>query len=465
MPDGLDLLPLAPRGLFGRRPECNAFVELHNGLVAAWPSADFGPDDRERIGRDFGLDLRHTFAAERADLYRTFLERVVSRSPDLSDASLLRALAHVEATLAVRPDALARIHADAFGTAAREALADAHLAPDESAALESLREALGVNERRAAVLLREVCLETVQAAIGHALADGVLSPDERADVRRIADGLGVTLSDETRAVLDDADRRDAIQTKPMPRTHVPLPHRFRGERGHADAEVTWWATSSRDVQTAANRAGPAGALGWAHLPRGWRNDTHQGTVVLTSLRVVLCTHPGEESWLLDDGLTVTAFADGFALVHPHTKKAVAVRTADRRLADLVERAASARADAEAVCIAAQWAESLGERRGVDAAYVVVEALRILVSPDGPSVRGPLLWSPLGLALGSSWGIQFADGARLRQVPRGTIERVRRHGVFVEVFRHNRQPIVVRARSDHDSARLYAVLTSHVPPTP
>ena len=48
----MDLLPYDPPGLFGREPERNAFVELHNGVVAALDApGDFGPADAERIGR------------------------------------------------------------------------------------------------------------------------------------------------------------------------------------------------------------------------------------------------------------------------------------------------------------------------------------------------------------------------------------------------------------------------------
>ncbi|MCA1481925.1 hypothetical protein, partial [Bradyrhizobium sp. NBAIM08] len=58
----LELLEPEPAGLFGREPAFNAFVELHNLVVAGADATggsgliDFGPEDADRIARERGVD-------------------------------------------------------------------------------------------------------------------------------------------------------------------------------------------------------------------------------------------------------------------------------------------------------------------------------------------------------------------------------------------------------------------------
>ena len=65
----LDLLPYEEAGRFGREPEINAFVELHNLIAAAESPMDFSEGDRDRIGREYGVDLQTAFLPERVGLY------------------------------------------------------------------------------------------------------------------------------------------------------------------------------------------------------------------------------------------------------------------------------------------------------------------------------------------------------------------------------------------------------------
>ena len=231
-----DLLSPEPPGRFGAEPDRNAFVELHNLIAAAETPAEFGPGDRDRIGRRHGVDLGRTFLSERRDLYgRLLRDRLADGDLDGDDR---HALAHVAETLALTPADTLADHRRAFGDVVTDALDDDCLSVDERLILYKLQHTLGLDPRIAdgayGVLARERLLKTV----AQKLCDGVLSPDEEAEIAAVAADLSVGVPPEIAAMLDAARVRWQIRHGALPTVEVPTGV-ARGEVGRYRTAARW----------------------------------------------------------------------------------------------------------------------------------------------------------------------------------------------------------------------------------
>ena len=255
-------------------------------MVAAADSlAAFGPDDRDRISRQRGVDLEARYPDERRALYQDVLEaRLADGDLDANDRSVL---AHVADTLALTPADLRPVHERAFGIAVADALEDGRLAVEERLLLYKLQHALDLDPRLAsgayAVLARERLVELVAKALG----DGLLSPDEEAHILEAAAALDVEVPADLEALLDGArsgwEARSGAGRPPAP---VALAKRERA-RYQTGA---WWrlARPSKLTAWAGYAAVQAGQTqGLVVPPSVLKGESWSGSATVTDRRLVL----------------------------------------------------------------------------------------------------------------------------------------------------------------------------------
>ena len=302
----LDLLPVEEAGRFGREPDLNAFVELHNLIAAAESPADFSEGDRDRIGREHGVDLRTAFLAERVGLYaRLFDDGVESDGPDPV------ALGAVARTLALDPADVRTVHERAFGQAVEAALADDCLTVEERLHLYGLQTALGLSPERASALVEAPARERLLRVVARVLCDGELPPEQAAEVARAVEALGVGLDAPLSAMLDAAAARWRLMSAPMPvvQTGVRLAD---GETAHAVVPARW-ANTRWDAMQRLFEEGFTSAP-TAEQPVPWRrlaSPLRTGRIVLTSQRLVLLhTERPSRSVRLAGIREAVAFRDG-----------------------------------------------------------------------------------------------------------------------------------------------------------
>ena len=304
----LDLLAPEPAPLFGGPPARNAYVELHNLIAAAESPADFGPRDRDRIGRRHGVDLTSSFLAERVALYRVLLDdRLRAGDLDRTDRALLD---HVAETLALKGADRRPVHERAFGRAVEQAIADDALSDDERRLLYTLQHTLGFDPRLADGVYGVLARQRLAAAVAEALADGELTPDEAAEVDRLRASLDVDLPPRLASVLAEASARWASRHAPLPRADVGTGG-LQGEVGHLRIpSAWWWAVDGSRLAAASPRHREAletGRTSGLRVPeRALAARTETGVVVVTDRRTVLLPAAGGE-----DDVPHYALADVF----------------------------------------------------------------------------------------------------------------------------------------------------------
>lgn len=201
----LDLLDYAPPGRFGREPEGNAWVELHNLVAAAVGPHELGPEDLDRISRRRGVDLRHGFLAERLGLYQRVLDHRIAQG-QLTEADR-REIAHLARTLALAPNDLRVVHERTFGKAVSEAIADERLSVEERLLLYTLQHTLDLDPAVADAAYGILARERLLLTVARALCDGSLSPDEAAAIQRVRGDLSVELPSTVEEMLGQAAAR------------------------------------------------------------------------------------------------------------------------------------------------------------------------------------------------------------------------------------------------------------------
>lgn len=282
----MDLLPYDPPGLFGRETERNAFVELHNGVVAALDApGDFGPADADRIGRERGVDLRQAFFDERLGFYVQLFEE--TRAAGL-DAQALRRLAAAADTLALTTADLAPLHERIYGDAVATVLEDDRLSVDERLHLYALQTALGLGPGRAEALYHAPARARLLRRIARALSDGEMPPDQAEEVAAAAHALAVPIDAALGAMLATALSRWTARTGPLPVLTDPIVPMRSGETAHLDVPVQWAQVRSDDLRDALS-----GRLSRDPTPQQ-RLPTHDlvqtlrpARLVVTSTRLVL----------------------------------------------------------------------------------------------------------------------------------------------------------------------------------
>ncbi len=306
----MDLLPTAPPDLFGREPERNAFVELHNLVVAgADTPADYGPADADRIARERGIDLRTAFRDERLALYEGLFGEALARGA--LDDHQCRVLTRAAETLALTAADVQPVHERAFGDAVTVALTDDCLSVGERLHLYALQLALGLDPTRARAATDAPARARLLRVVARVLCDGELSPDEAADVAGAARALGVTVGPDLVAMLDAAANRWKIRSAPMPDLHVQI-RLGPNETAHADVPARW-ADKRSDALRSAFVDGVSNA-DTRHQRFPWdrfMSPLRPGRIVLTSQRLVLLDAERPTRYVpLASVQDIVVFADG-----------------------------------------------------------------------------------------------------------------------------------------------------------
>jgi hypothetical protein len=302
----LDLLAPEPPDRWGREPDVNAFVELHNLIAAAESPADVSDADTDRISREHGVDLRTDFRDERVGLYLRLFEAAGSETG--FTAAALRRLAPVARVLALAPADVRAVHTRAFGSAVDDALADDCLTVEERLHLYALQQSLGLDETTAAQTVEARAQARLLHAVARALCDGRLAPDEAAAIAEAAHALGVSVPDEIALMLNRAASAWEA-TAPLP-VLSPSIRLSPGEHEHARLTAGWARKRSDSLRDAfaggVAVSSPRDAFPWDRFMTPMR----RGDIVLTSLRLVLIdTERATEYVRLADVRDVTAFSD------------------------------------------------------------------------------------------------------------------------------------------------------------
>lgn len=324
----IDLLTPARAQRNGREPERNAFVELHNVIVSARSLADFGPSDRDRIGRQRGVDLQHAFLDDRRGLYQQVLKRRLSDDDlDQDDRAIL---AHLAETLALSTADLRPVHERAFGEVVLDAIADDCLSIEERLLVLKLQHTLGLDPRVADgaydVLARERLLKTV----ARALCDGSLSPEEEAEIEATAQALSTEVPVDIRTMLDAARTRWKLRSGTVG-ADVAL-KLGAGEDGRFEAPAAWrFAHAGRLAEWAGYAAVQSGRTSGLLIPPSvLRGAERSGTVSVTSRRLVLTpTHGLPDEIKLDAIAQTLRFRNG-TIVRLHNERRYFVDAGDGR---------------------------------------------------------------------------------------------------------------------------------------
>jgi hypothetical protein len=282
----LDLLhPEAP-SRFGTVPRRNAYVELHNLIVAAGSLAEYGPSDRVRISRRHGVDLAVEFADERRALYQHLLDdRLANGDLDAEDRHLL---GHLAATLALTAEALRPAHERAFGTSVSEAVSDDCLSVEERLLLYKLQHLLGLDPRLADGAYDVLARERLMKTIAGALCDGLLAPEEEAEIERVRAALSLDIPVEVRRMLDYARERWTVRRGELPTAEVGI-DLAAGEIGRMRARARWSPLDIRRFQRHVGEVAlQSGRTAGLHVPSHvLRGDARSGDVILTDRRLIL----------------------------------------------------------------------------------------------------------------------------------------------------------------------------------
>ena len=307
----MDLLAPLPPDRWGREPDVNAFVELHNLVAAAESVYDIGPADAERIGRERGVDLRTDFRDERVGLYVHLFQDAEARGGLTAEG--LRRLGHLARTLALVPSDVQMLHTQAFGEAVETALEDDCLTVEERLHLYALQQMLGLDTEQAAGTVLTAARRRLLMTVARVLCDGLLSPDEAADVAQAVRALGIVMPAEIAAMLNRAASawEDAA---PLPAVSTAL-RLSEGETAYADLAATWAFKRADALERAV--AGAISDAPLAAMAFPWDtflSPVRTGRLVVTGYRLVLLDDARPTQTIpLATVVELAAFADALVL--------------------------------------------------------------------------------------------------------------------------------------------------------
>lgn len=442
----LDLLPAAPPDRFGREPDLNAFVELHNLIAAAESPMDFGPADADRISRERGIDLRRAFHAERLGVYVALIDEALAAGG--LDARSQRRLAAAAETLALTTAELVAVHERAFGQAVSGVLADDCLSVGERLHLYGLQTALGLDPARAEAAYRAPARERLMRVVARVLCDGELPPEQAAEVASAAEALAVSIDPALAAMLNAAASRWEARSAPLPRLAASPIALRSGETVHADLSVRWAQKRSDELQDAL-------ADGLSRAPtRHQRFPWHRfmaapraGRLVLTDQRLVVADAArAPASVPLGRIREVAAFADSLVVQVDGASPRWVLKTGDETpaVSALLERAAEAAGGITPPEGAAAW-------------------WRPLVDGEVPRrlAEAPFGWSLPGTVRAAGSRIELHGLTGEVHIGMARVERLARSGSAVAIDLDGLAGWIVYFREHADSAAFYERIAQQI----
>ena len=439
-----DLLYPDPPDRRGREPDRNAWVELHNVVVAADDLDELAPDHIARIRRQRGVDLGERFYAERLALYQRFLDWTLEDG-DFSDRNraLLSALAR---TLDLRTPDLTGPHQRAFGNAVHGALADDCLSVDERLLLYKLQHTLGLDPALADGAFEVMARERLLVTVARVLCDGELSPEEAEEVERAQRDLGVSVTEGVARMLDGAATRWRVQRGELAEvdTGLPLPAE---ERGHLVIPARWRAVNTPRLKSVFSDPDSRKALHTGDTyhyrmpPVVLRGTRRTGKVVLTNKRFLLVpSGEAPRSHSHASLLRARRFSNGVLLDVKGDRAVFIESDDDRTLAKAVARVLSPDEAARTQSWTARWRPLYAAER--DVAFSSVR--RRSSEPEAYSLALATLrrmdgWSADGEVRLNRKSLTLRDTTGRKKVSLGSLQGA---------YPHDRQVWLVR-RGSHD----------------
>ena len=460
----LDLLAPQPAGAFGKEPAWNAWVELHNLVVAAEQAADFGPSDLDRIGERHGVDLRAEFRGERVGLYGDLLAwRLANGAFDEADRAFV---AHVAAALGLTAADVRDAHERAFGKAVSAAISDDCLSVEERLLLYTLQHTLGLDPELAAGAYEVMAREKLTVAIARVLCDGTLSPEEADEVRELEASLDVPIPPRLAELLDAAAQRWAARHGRL--QPVPTVVRLRkGETAYFSGDGRWRRLNTPAMRRAMTTMGARDAVATGRTESfavpNVALDGHSvdGHIVITDERFVLTPLDGPTiTRSLSSIRRVYVFSNGLALDMPDERDLLLdARHLTPLLGDVIQGLRGGSPPPSSETFKARWRKFPAAERDVALAQVsrnvpVLErrdALLGRVSRFGP-------WNPYGLATLSPSRLLLKASRGSASIARDDIDGVHRNRRLVWLARGRRHDWLLEFESEAQAKRFADELT-------
>ncbi|MDX1439907.1 MAG: hypothetical protein R3284_08400 [Rubricoccaceae bacterium] len=272
----------------GVEPKWNAWVDLHNLIVSAETTHDYGVRDTKRIGREHGVDFGTAFYGERVGLYASYLDHCLDHN-DLTDRNRAE-LAHLARTLSLSVHDLQPFHERAFGRAVSGVLSDDCVTLEERLLLYKLQHVLGVDPGEAELEYEEQARQKLLLVIAKALCDGQLSPEEQANIRQVRENLEIELPKQIRDMLSEAASAWHILQGDLP--DIPVRAQLlQDEVAHLSVEGEWQAINYAVLRVALSDYRAALSKGETEqlkIPKvAMKGRRAGGRIIVTNKRLIL----------------------------------------------------------------------------------------------------------------------------------------------------------------------------------
>ncbi|MFM7729421.1 MAG: hypothetical protein ACKO6L_00090 [Flavobacteriales bacterium] len=315
------------QSLLGGNPSENAATEINN-LLAEKAILDITMEDIARIEEKYDVDISKSMGQETLAWFKQYLEFCL-RDKFISDTEE-KEIRHLGYVLHIPAEALTAIYNEMAGAiynaSTSSALEDVVISDEEVQWIEQLQKNIRLEDEIADELKKTLVFASYTQAINKLLADKKLSPEEDQEFIRIGEALHVTPSfdEKSLANLERFRATWAIENGILPEIDcdIILP---KTEKCHFRIEQVDW----HEVRTVRQRVGYAGISTRFKLMKGVylnaggfkpmsysRDEVQlidQGTLYLTSKRIIMTGQKKNYSIRLNTIISVTPYSDGIEI--------------------------------------------------------------------------------------------------------------------------------------------------------
>lgn len=315
------------QSLLGGNPSENAATEINN-LLAEKPILDITIEDIAHIEEKYDVDIAKTMSEETQGWFKQYLAFCL-RDKFITDAEE-KEIRHLGYVLDIPAETLTKIYHDLAGemysASVSAALEDVVISEEEVQWIEQLQKNIRLENEIADELKKKLVFASYTQEINKLLADKKLSPEEDQEFIRIGEALHVTPSfdEKSLANLERFRATWAIENGILPeiKCDIILP---KTEKCHFRIEQVDW----HEVRTVRERIGYAGISTRFKLMKGVylnaggfkpmsysRDEVQlidQGTLYLTSKRIIMTGMKKNYSIRLNTIISVTPYSDGIEI--------------------------------------------------------------------------------------------------------------------------------------------------------